>query len=147
MALVFDLMGDETHPQAFSIRPAEVAVIQEKLQGDFEYLGYLGTVGYGLETRLHETDHRSDQEPGDGQEALETPGNRNVLRVEPDLFFGLPKRGFHRAGVTLLDSTAREAHLTGVVLQVVGALGEQQRQTLWALHQSQQHGRGAALLP
>ena len=33
-----------------------------------------------------------------------------------------------------------------MIFQVVGTLSEQQRQTLWALDQSQQHGSGAALV-
>ena len=72
---------------------------------------------------------------------LEVAGERHVLARQADLFFGLAQRRRQRTFVGAFDASARKADLSGVILQVRGALREQHRQPFFAIDQRHEHCR------
>jgi hypothetical protein len=54
----------------------------------------------------------------------------DVAARQADFFLGFAQGGFDRRGVQLFGAAARKADLAGVVVQVGGALGQQDRQAV-----------------
>ena len=101
--------------------------------------------GSGVERTCvgHDADDGRDREPRARQESVERADDVHGLGFEPNLLVRLAQRriGLRLAGC---ETAAGQADLSGVILEMRGALREQHRGPRSALEQRQEHGRGSA---
>ena len=96
--------------------------------------------GDEIEARLHEAEHRGDSVAGAGDVVGHAADEFDIGGVEADFLLRLAQSGGFGVGVLGVDASAGEADLSGVLVQVRGALGQQDA-GFGAQHDRHQHRR------
>ena len=117
-----------------------VGGIHQPAERHLEHLGDLDRIDLQRGARTHQADHRRDDEAGSGGVGRQAAEHLDLERLEADLLVRLAQRRRHRVGIARLGAAAGKADLSGMVVEVVGALRQQHRH-LVAQHQRHQHRR------
>ena len=121
-----------------------VGRVGQLAQGRPQDPGDLVRVGHERGQAVPDPDHRQHVEVGHGQVGpVEAAEHADPRGVEADLLLGLAEGGRDPVGVPWLDRAPGQAHLAGVLAQVVGPPHQDDLQVVGLLHrgQGEQHRR------
>ena len=140
MSGVVKLIHPQRRPETLSRTRANTVLSKQKLQGHFEDVGDLGTVGDRAKLSRNEADNRCDQKAGAGQNLLHTAGDGHQIGPQPDLLLGLSEGRRHRAIVRRFDTPSWKTDLPGMIRKMRRTLREDHAQAVWPFDQPQQYG-------
>lgn len=119
-----------------------IAFVKKKSHGHLEHLGHLGMIGVQIEPRSNETHHRRHPVTTDDQMIGQEPDDLDRRAGEADLFLGFSQRSPDDIRIPRLETPTGKTDLPGVMREVSGATGQQDRQPRFALHERHQNRGG-----
>lgn len=116
-----------------------VGRIQKVGERDFEDFGNFEGIQCELKRRMNESNHRGHAKPRTGQVVGQPAHHFNVCPRKTYLLLRLAQGRIERRKVTSFDSPARKADLPRMVVEMIGASRQQNRNPLITRNKRNQH--------